>query len=83
MEIAEGPDVNVSLPLGVDTYVSEWALWSLASAGRKDEEIMNLCEKAVQDKTRPPHLRASLPQRDWGSLGTKRACAAAFAGCFD
>jgi hypothetical protein len=60
MEIAEGPDVNVSLPLGVDTYVSEWALWSLASAGRKDEEteIVDLCEKAVQDKTRPPHLRA-------------------------
>jgi hypothetical protein len=58
MELAQGPDVNVSLPLGVDAYVSERALWSLACAGRKDEEIVDLCEKAVQDKKRPPHLRS-------------------------
>ncbi len=58
MELAQGPDVNVTLPLGLDTYVSERALWSLACAGRKDGEIVDLCEKAVQDKTRPPHLRA-------------------------
>jgi beta-lactamase regulating signal transducer with metallopeptidase domain len=58
MELAQGPDAKVSLPLGMDTYVSQWALWSLACAGRKDQEIVDLCEKAVQDKTRPPRLRS-------------------------
>ncbi len=58
LELAQGPDVNVTVPGGVDTYVSERALWSLACAGRTDADIVDLCEKAVQDKTRPAHLRA-------------------------
>jgi beta-lactamase regulating signal transducer with metallopeptidase domain len=58
MELAQGPVVDVSLPGGPEADVGQWALWSLATADPKDEEIMALCEKSVQDKSKPPGLRA-------------------------
>jgi hypothetical protein len=58
MELAQGPVADVSLPQGPETDVGQWALWSLAGADPKDEEVMDLCEKAVQDKTRPPGMRS-------------------------
>ena len=58
MELAQGPVEDVSLPQSAEADVGQWALWSLSSADPKDAEIMALCEKSVQDKTKPPGLRA-------------------------
>jgi hypothetical protein len=57
IDLALGPDVNVSVGDEAPNYISVSALLSLADAGRKDEEIIELCERVVQDRTRPPHLR--------------------------
>jgi hypothetical protein len=48
MELAQGPDADVN----------KRALWSLACADAKDDEVEHLCEKALQDKTKPPRLRS-------------------------
>lgn len=69
MELAQGPDVKVSLPLRMDAYVSQSALWSLATAGEGDADIVDLCQKVVQDKTRPARMR-SFAAAGLGMAGT-------------
>ncbi|HEX3720030.1 MAG TPA: hypothetical protein VH595_18940 [Verrucomicrobiae bacterium] len=72
MELAQGPDVNISLPFGVNAYVSQAALWSLATAGKGDADIVDLCQKVVQDKTRPARMR-SFAAAGLGMAGTNAA----------
>jgi hypothetical protein len=47
----------IQIALGPPGDSSQWALWSLACADAKDRQVMELCEKVVQDNTKPLCIR--------------------------